>query len=180
MRPSNRSSIAALVVALAAITLSASVAFAKEGATVALTDPIPRDAEPGSTVTVEFTVMVPGENGPTPMIGSPVFVQLTAPDGATTRGFGTEDRGHPGTYRAEVTVPTGGIASAAFGLRGSYDIYFITQGTILTDATAPTGASSGTGAVDLALPVALGLAALLVAGLALTTRRRRLMGAATR
>ena len=146
MRTRHRPLIAVLA-ALTALLLGASMVLAKEGATVALTDPIPRDADPGSTITVEFTVMVPGENGPTPMIGSPVFVRLVAPDGSTTESFGTEETGRPGTYRADVAVPAGGIASAEFGLRGRVtyadgrsersDLIFIVQGQLYTTGTAP-------------------------------------------
>jgi hypothetical protein len=188
MRARRRSSIAILA-ALGAILLLASAVLAKEGATVALTDPIPRNAAPGSTLTVEFTVMVPGDNGPTPMIGSPVFVRLIAPDRSSTEGFGTEDRGRPGMYRAEVVVPAGGIASAEFGLRGSSytngqsersDIMFVVDGQLFTTGTEPAAApidptaTPPAAANTDALPIAaVGVGVLLLAGLVLATRRLR-------
>jgi hypothetical protein len=178
-RAGNRRTTAVLV-AIGALLLGASVTLAKEGATVALTDPIPRDADPGSTLTVEFTVMVPGENRPTPMVGSPVFVQLVAPDGTTSRGFGTEDRGRPGTYRAEVVVPAGGIASAEFGLRGSTDMMFVVQGQLFASGkppAAPLDPSASSPAASGAVarpPILISLGGLLLAGLVLATRRRRL------
>jgi hypothetical protein len=196
MHARHRTTIAVLT-SLTAFLLGASMALAKEGATVALTAPIPRDADPGSTLTVEFTVMVPGENGPTPMIGSPVFVRLVAPDRATTEGFGTEDRGRPGTYRAEVVVPTGGIASAEFGLRGTAtyadgrsersDMMFVVVGQLYTTGTAPAAGpldpsttSPAAAATDVRPAIVIGLGGLLLAGLVLATRRRRLTGAGTR
>lgn len=188
MRALNRTPIAAFI-ALGALLLGASVALAKEGATVTLTDPIPRDAAPGSTLEVEFTVMVPGDGGPTPMIGSPVFVRLIAPDGSTTEGFGTEDRVRPGTYLAEVVVPAGGIASAEFGLRGSSyypdgrtersDMIFVVQGQLFTTGTAPaaapldpTASSPTTATADGRPIVVLGVGGLLLVGLIVASRRR--------
>lgn len=175
---------ASLVALLVALLVAPAAALAKEGAWVTLTQPIARDAAPGSTITVEFSVSVPTEDGPAPMYGSPVFVRLTAPDGTTTEGFGTEDRGEPGLYRAQVVVPTDGIESAAFGLRGTAyvngtasraDELFEIHGWLFTTTAVPAVADSGTdgaGGIDLRAPIAIAIV-IAVGGLGLVAALRK-------
>src|SRR5215211_3068660 len=101
VRHRQRFAIVLAVGALLALVGGTGTALAKgqEGMAVALTEPIPRDAQPGTTLTVEFTATIETETGPSPVIGSPIFVRLIAPDGTTSEGFGTELRGKPGVYR---------------------------------------------------------------------------------
>ena len=122
-------------------------ALAKEGGLVTLAAPIPRDAEPGSSLTVTFTVTVPAENGHmVPVTGSPMVLKLVGPDGTTTEGLGAE-RGTPGTYTATIRVPSSGISSAVFGIRGTgvaadgttlvEDLAFDVDGLLFTASAGP-------------------------------------------
>lgn len=189
MRRRTRSALIATLVAAAAVLTMTGAVLAKEGATVSLAQPIPRDAQPGSTLSVTFTVTILTDTGPSPVYGSPVFVRLIAPDGSTTEGFGTENRSGSGTYTADVVVPAGGITSAEFGMRGSStdasgksvraDELFEVTGWVFTTtgvaagATSAAGGSSGTGGLDLRLAALLGIAAIAAGGMAIGLRRRR-------
>ena len=177
------SAIGGLVLLLA----TAGVVGAKDGAWVTLTQPIPRDAAPGMTITVEFAASVPTDDGAGPLFGSPVFVRLTAPDGTSTEGGGIEVRNEPGLYRAEVVVPPGGIESAAFGLRGTAyvngkasraDELFEIHGWLFTTTGVPAGtvaAAAGGAAPDLRLPIAIVvMITVAAAGFIAAVRRRSL------
>jgi hypothetical protein len=180
--------------ALLALFSGAGTALAKgqEGMAVALTQPIPRDAQPGTILTVEFEAIVATETGPSPVIGSPVFVRLIAPDGTTSEGFGTELRGKPGVYQADVVVPAGGIKSAEFGLRGTAyidgkasrsDEMFEIHGWLFTTTGVAAGSGSSTATalpVDLPVMIAIVLGAgLLAAAIVVAVRSRRGRGLAT-
>jgi hypothetical protein len=190
----------------AAIALSAFLALllplavlAKEGGLVTLATPIPRDAQPGSTLTVTFTVTVPDENGAmVPFGGSPMVLKLIGPDGTTTEAPGAE-RGTRGTYTAQIRVPASGIESAVFGIRGTStmadgttaieDLPFDVKGLLFTTTAHPAPAASASGgsraattppAGDLLPAVAAGLVAGAVGALAaafLVGRRRSLRSA---
>ncbi|HUQ78636.1 MAG TPA: hypothetical protein VM427_07175 [Patescibacteria group bacterium] len=112
--------------ALLVLSLGAGTAFAKEGVEVSLAVPLPGDAAPGSTVTAVFILKALSDAGEKPLRGSPVFIRLYGPTGASTQGEGVEDR-TPGTYRAQVEIPAGGAARAEFGIHGA-----------ATDASAKT------------------------------------------
>jgi len=115
--------------ALLILSIGAPAAFAKEGVEVSLAAPLPSDAEPGSTVTAIFILKAITDTGERPLQGSPVFIRLYGPTGASTQAEGVEDR-TPGTYRAQIEIPAGGAARAEFGIHGS-----------ATDATGKTVAS---------------------------------------
>ena len=146
---------AVAVAALLALLLPL-VAFAKEGGLVTLAAPIPRDAEPGSSLTVTFTVTIPDESGHmVPFAGSPMVLKLVGPDGTTTEAMGAE-RGTPGTYTATIRVPSSGISTAVFGIRGTgvaangttsiEDLAFDVNGLLFTTAGHPApGADASTG-----------------------------------
>ncbi|HEX5013547.1 MAG TPA: hypothetical protein VFV72_05235 [Candidatus Limnocylindrales bacterium] len=105
--------------ALVATLLSTALALAKgEGGIVTLAAPIPSDAEPGSTITVEFAAFFVAENGRVPVQGSPMVLKLIGADGTTTESDAVAT-GKVGTYRVSVEVPATGIDRAVFGLRGS-------------------------------------------------------------
>ena len=180
--------------ALLALLLPLS-ALAKEGGLVTLAAPIPRDAEPGSSLTVTFSVTVPDENGHmVPVTGSPMVLKLIGPDGTTTEGMGAE-RGTPGTYTAFIKVPASGIQSATFGIRGTgtaadgttsiEDLAFDVDGLLFTTTAHPapaaeagtSGAASAASSsgVDLwpAAGGALAALAVLALALAIVLGRRR-------
>jgi hypothetical protein len=174
-------------------------ALAKEGGLVTLAAPIPRDAEPGSSLTVTFTVTVPDQTGHmVPFFGSPMVLKLIGPDGTTTEAMGAE-RGTPGTYTATIRVPSSGISSAIFGIRGTgvaadettsvQDLAFDVDGLLFTTTAHPApaanaGTRDATGTTstvpDYRTPIVAGLLAVAVAGLGaavLIGRRRTLRSA---
>lgn len=180
MRPLT--AIVAVLAALAILLMTTAMAFAKgeSAGTITLAAPIPRDAEPGSTLTVTFTVTVPGADGhPSPVTGSPMVLKLTGPDGTATEAMGAE-RGTPGTYLATIKVPSSGIQTAMFGMRGSstmadgtssiLDVPFDVDGLLFTTtahpalAAAPAAPASAPGDYRAALIV--GLLAIAVAAFA--------------
>jgi hypothetical protein len=166
--------------------LSTSLAAAKgeSAGIVRLAAPIPRDAEPGSTLTVEFTATITDPQGqPVPIEGSPIVLKLIGLDGTTTEALAAE-RSTPGSYTATITVPASGITSAIFGLRGSavmpdgtsslQDLPFDVDGLLFTTtahpaapaANAPTAATAAP-APDLRPSIAVGLVAVAIAALAI-------------
>src|SRR4051812_27848327 len=142
----------AATIAVVVVLVAAPFALAKEGGLVTLATPIPRDAEPGSTLTVTFSVTVPDENGHmVPFSGSPMVLKLVGPDGTTTEAMGAE-HGTPGTYTALVEVPASGVTSAIFGIRGTgtasdgttsiADLAFDVDGLLFTTTAHPAPAAN--------------------------------------
>ena len=168
-------------------------ALAKEGGLVTLAAPIPRDAEPGSSLTVTFSVTIADEQGyMKPFAGSPMVLKLIGPDGTTTEGLGAE-HGTPGTYTATIRVPSSGISSAVFGMRGTgtaangttsiEDLAFDVNGLLFTttphlarSATSSTSGTTTTAAPNLGPAAAVGVALVIAAGLIVLIGRRRRMG----
>ena len=184
---------AVAVAALLALLLPLT-ALAKEGGLVTLAAPIPRDAEPGSSLTVTFTVTIPAESGHmVPVTGSPMVLKLVGPDGTTTEGLGAE-HGTPGTYTATIRVPSSGISSAVFGMRGTgtaangttsiEDLAFDVDGLLFTTTahlarSAPSSTSGTTTATgpNIGPAAAVGVVLVIVAAsLVVLIGRRRRMG----
>lgn len=192
-----RSLLFANLLAVAAVVVMAGGVLAKgedAAGSVTLAQPIPRDAAPGSTISVTFTATVDTATGPSPVYGSPMFVRLIAPDGTTTEGDGREQIQGSGTYTADVVVPAGGINSAEFGMRGfsqntlgnsvRADELFEVHGWLFTTTgvvagSAAVGGSSGVAGIDGRLAILVGLVAIaavgFVIGLRRGLRRRRLI-----
>jgi hypothetical protein len=192
-----RSSLIASLLAVAAVVALAGGVLAKgpdAAGSVTLAQPIPRDAAPGSTISVTFTATVDTATGPSPVYGSPMFVRLIAPDGTTSEGDGQEQVQGSGTYTADVIVPAGGINSAEFGLRGFsqntlgnsvredelFEVHgwlFTTTGVVAGSPAA--GGSSGAVGIDGRMAILVGLVAIaaigFVIGLRRGMRRRRLV-----
>jgi hypothetical protein len=181
-----------VVAALAALS-SASLVLAKGGGVVTLAAPIPRDADPGSTLTVEFTVTGLGDADSRPVSGWPIVLRLTAPDGSFVEARGVE-RGASGTYVVTIEVPTGGIASADFAVQGvsvladgsteRSDVPLAVDGLLFTTAAhrAPVPAAppadppaAAAAADDWPATVvgAIALSGVIVAGLVFISGRRR-------
>ncbi len=96
--------------------------LAKEGAVVTFVGTFPRDAEPGTTVTLTWDLRVPdGEGGLHPWGGTPVGVRLEGPTGAATEAMGGAVAGVEGRYSAAVIVPAGGITAVEAFIRGDAD-----------------------------------------------------------
>jgi carbohydrate-binding DOMON domain-containing protein len=128
-----------------------------------------------------------------PVTGSPMVLKLIGPDGTTTEGLGAE-HGTPGTYTATIRVPSSGISSAVFGIRGTgtaangttsiEDLAFDVDGLLFTttphvarSTTSSTSGTTTTAAPDFGPAAAAGVAlAIVAAGVIVLIGRRRRMG----
>lgn len=109
-----------LAIAVAASLLVAAAAAppapAKGDVRATLTTVPPTDAEPGSTVTVAWTLQSVHAGVREPFGAGGVFVQLRSATGAAATIADATGRG--GAFRARATVPEGGIGGLRIGLRG--------------------------------------------------------------
>ena len=109
----RRTSTISAILGLVAVLSLALPVLAKEGAEAKLDTALPRDAEPGSTIDVGWSVfMIEGDE-------TPVYVRLVGPDGtSTTEVMGTEVPAGSGHYTASIEVPAGGIGEVIVGMVG--------------------------------------------------------------
>jgi hypothetical protein len=120
--------------------------LAKEQAIVTLDASLPSDPEPGSEITIGWTVETPGDDGERlPFNAEGMFFRLLPPSGEPVEAFGTQSP--VGHYVATLTVPAGGIRAVEVGLRGESctgdtcqrsDILFA-----IDDSTVPVLAAGG-------------------------------------
>lgn len=105
--------------AVAAVALaSAAPAAAKEGAQAHLLSPLPRDARPGSVISIRWTVDVPGAKGKrVPFSAVGMFVRLRGTGPGVVTASAPQLEGPP--YSVRIRVPRGGIRVIRFGLMGS-------------------------------------------------------------
>jgi hypothetical protein len=97
----------------------APAAEAKERVVARVLTPIARDAEPGSRVTVVWTLTLVEAGKRRPFGAGYVFVRLFGQRGArTATAYGLHTR-RPGRYRATVRIPRGGVARVAIGVMGT-------------------------------------------------------------
>lgn len=192
---SRRSRTLSTVVALlGALALVASPVLGKEGAEARLDTAVPRDAEPGSTVDVGWSVFSVSGVERLPLQGSPVYVRLVSRDRTTsTEAMGTESPSGSGHYTASIEVPAGGIGEVVIGLVGEAcdasgcarsDLIFPIVGPTMefgaTTAAAPAaGTEAGTPIGTMLFPlVAIGTAFAVAGALgALVVGRRRTLTA---
>ena len=185
-----RRSLFASLAALAIAALVAAPVAAKEGGIARLDAPLPGNAEPGSTITVSWTlesfVNDNGDMGPFSAGGA--YVKLIGLE--VSEAFGQESS--PGRYIADFVVPRGGIKAAEFGIAGEStmngvsqrsDMVFMVEG-VLIDQSVPapvqpnenTSASNPQPATSPTIHPLLILGALALVlgaiGTALTLRRR--------
>lgn len=183
--------LSAVIALVGIIALAAAPALAKEGAEAKLDTAIPRDAEPGSTIDVGWSVFSTFEDGrQEPIYGSPVYIRLVAPDGqASTEVAGTEKPSGSGHYMASIEVPAGGIGEVIVGMVGEActaagvcersDIIFPLTDDPLVSGAAPVAApASATPMGSQLIPiVVIGTAAAVAGALAaLILGRRRTLG----
>lgn len=182
-----------ILVATAAIAavfaVSGLPALAKEGAEAKLDTAIHRDAEPGSTIDVGWSVFMVTPTGEEPVYGSPIYIKLVAPDGSSTEAGGTEKPAGSGHYTASIIVPKGGIQDVVVAMVGTActdgggcqraDYVFpLTDDALVSGAPGPVAAGSSTSTPvgpALAPLVAIGAAFALIGGLGalIVTRRRQ-------
>lgn len=107
---------ALMLSALFALVAAAGV-LAKGDAIVTLDASLPSDPQPGSEITIGWTVETPLEDGTrAPFNAEGMFIRLIPSAGDPVEAAGRQDTlGH---YVATLTVPAGGIADVAIGLRG--------------------------------------------------------------
>jgi hypothetical protein len=109
---------AACALGVLLITLSAAPSAAKEGVVARVLTPIARDAEPGSRITVVWTLTFDEAGERRPFGGGWIYVRLYGPNGATSRrAWATNPR--PGRFRADVKVPRGGVRRVELGIMGT-------------------------------------------------------------
>jgi hypothetical protein len=107
-----------LVVLAAGAVVAAPTAIGKEGVRARLDVPLRRDAVPGSTITIAWTLSSFDHGVRQPFGAGGVFVRLSSASGAApVKAVGRERA--PGRYVADVRVPEGGIAAIAIGLDGT-------------------------------------------------------------
>ena len=191
---SRRTSVISAIVGLAAALSLTVPALAKEGAEARLDTALPREAEPGSTIEIGWSVFAIEGEATQPISGSPVYVRLVGPDGAASEVMGTETPAGSGHYTASIQVPAGGIAEVIVGLTGeactagvcqrSDMIFPLTDDPLVTGAARSVEAETSTPSVSSQLVplVAIGVAIALAGGLAATAvgRRREVRQAASR
>ena len=183
------------------LSLGASAVLAKEGVSVNLSAPLPRDAEPGTIVAAFFTMEAISDDVSSPLHEASVFMRLYGQDGAMTEAAGIEQK-TPGLYKAMIEIPAGGIARGEFGIRGqaktstgkvvATDVVWPYDGLLVMGAVPPAvdpatvavpGTNAGPAAGGTSAPTddagqrvraAAGLALALVAaaGLLVVSRRR--------
>ena len=176
MNAARRLATSAAVTALLALALVAPV-LAKEGALVSFVGSIPRDAAPGTTISLTWDLTVPDSGGAAaPWGGTPVGVRLVGPSGAATEAMGVET-GQRGRYAAQIVVPAGGIAGVEAFIRGTAngarsDLPIAVSPDPLAAAPAPASAPApGPSPVAVLVAVVAALGAL--AGAAAVIVRRR-------
>ena len=109
--------ILALVAALAS-AVAATPTSAKEGVRARVLTPISRSAEPGTKVTVVWTLYHLDAGKRVPFNANGVFIRLFGPAGShSTRVYAAQSE--LGRYRAAVTVPRGGVRRVVIGLMGT-------------------------------------------------------------
>jgi hypothetical protein len=107
---------AGLLAALLAAPVPA--AEAKERVVARVLTPISRDAEPGSRVTVVWSLTLVEAGKRRPFGAGYVFVRLFGPGAARTTAYGLHAN-RPGRYRATARIPRGGVARVAIGVMGT-------------------------------------------------------------
>ena len=119
-RPAVRPAAAAVVALAMLLALFAAPAAGKEGLEATLDAPIAFDSPPGEILLVGATVVAlddaTGEW--VPVIGTPVYLRLTGPDGDWTRAAAEGTR-IDGYYRFHIAVPAGGPRQLEMGVHGS-------------------------------------------------------------
>src|SRR5256885_5607746 len=99
------------------LSIGTSAVLAKEGVSVNLVAPLPGDAAPGTMVPAVFTMIAIADDVESPLRKASPFLRLYGPRGDKTEAVGVE-QSTPGTYRAMIAIPAGGVARAEFGIHG--------------------------------------------------------------
>jgi hypothetical protein len=112
-------SLAAAPVLAVLLALWAPTAVAKDGVVARVLTPISHDAQPGSRVTIAWTLTYPEAGKRRPFGAGYVFARLVGPAGSRAPlAYGVHTR-RPGGYRARVKVPRGGVKRLEIGMMGT-------------------------------------------------------------
>jgi hypothetical protein len=117
MRRALGSIVLAALIGLAGVAAYPRPATAKEGVVARVLTPIPRDAQPGTKLTVVWTLSFVDKGKRHPFGGGYVFIRLFAADGSRSRRVFAEPV-DLGRYRARAGVPRGGVSRIVIGLMG--------------------------------------------------------------
>src|SRR6476619_918015 len=116
---SRRTATLSLLLGITASVALALPSLAKEGAEARLDTVIHRDAAPGSTIAVAWSLFQVVDDKESPFSASGVYMRLKGADGkSATEVLGTESPVGSGHYTATIQVPDSGIAEVEVGLRG--------------------------------------------------------------
>ena len=116
---SRRTATLSLLLGISASVALALPSLAKEGAEAKLDTAIHRDAAPGSTIAVAWSLFQVVEDKESPFSSSGVYMRLKGVDGkSSTEVVGTESPIGSGHYKAIIQVPESGIGEVEVGLRG--------------------------------------------------------------
>jgi hypothetical protein len=112
-----RKASALALIGLACALVSTSSSSAKGGVVARVLTPISRDAEPGTRVTVAWTLASVEHAKPAAFSAEGVFIRLFGPAGShSARVYGLQLK--PGRFRASIRVPPGGVRRVVIGLMG--------------------------------------------------------------
>jgi hypothetical protein len=116
---SRRTATLSLLLGITACLALALPSLAKEGAEAKLDTAIHRDAAPGSTIAVAWSLFQVVDDKESPFSSSGVYMRLKGVDGkSSTEVVGTESPIGSGHYKAIIQVPESGIGEVEVGLRG--------------------------------------------------------------
>jgi hypothetical protein len=147
------STVVATFLAMTLTLTAAAAALAKDDAIVTLDAALPTDPQPGSVITIGWTVESPVVGSALePFNAEGVFIRLIPPMGDPVEAVGLQDP--PGHYIATMTVPSGGLRDVEIGIRGEScslgtcqrsDLLFVinepvAEGRALPDAEIPDAA----------------------------------------
>ena len=118
MMSRRTATLSSLLCLVAALTLALPV-MAKTGAEARLDTTLHRDATPGSTIAVAWSLFQVVDDKESPFSASGVYMRLKGADGkSSTEVLGTESPVGSGHFTATIQVPDSGIAEVEVGLRG--------------------------------------------------------------
>jgi hypothetical protein len=116
---SRRTATLSPLLGLVAVLTLALPVMAKTGAEAKLDTTPQRDATPGSTIAVAWSLFQVVDDKESPFSASGVYMRLKGADGkSSTEVLGTESPVGSGHYTATIQVPDSGIAEVEVGLRG--------------------------------------------------------------
>jgi hypothetical protein len=169
------------VAVIVAFLVAAPVALAKSDVTARLETAVPRDAEPGESVRLAWSLGFPDDQGRRqPFDAGGVFIRLVSASGESRVAFTSSGARPNGRYTAEIKVPEGGIAEVEVGLAGTRctpdgcersDLLFPVEGSTAGAVASVVLRSEGSSRAWLPLASTLAAAAAVLAGWLVARRR---------